>query len=58
MDGAILAANFRGEISFPAADKLLARGAPLVFTTGYDASVLPPRCDHIVRCEKPTDINK
>lgn len=56
IDGAILDANLRGEMVFPAADLLLERGVPFVFTTGYDASVFPPRFGHIVRCEKPVNM--
>ena len=58
MDCAILDANLRGEMVFPAADLLLARGVPFVFTTGYDASVFPARFHHIVRCEKPINMRR
>ena len=58
MDGAILDANLRGEMVFPAADLLLGRGVPFVFTTGYDASVFPARFDHILRCEKPINMRR
>ncbi len=58
MDGAILDANLRGEMVFPAADLLLDRGVPFVFTTGYDASVFPSRFDQIVRCEKPISMKR
>lgn len=58
MDGAILDANLRGEMVFPAADLLLERGVPFVFTTGYHASVFPSRFDHIVRCEKPISMKR
>lgn len=58
MDGAILDANLRGEMVFPAADLLLERGVPFVFTTGYDASAFPARFEHIVRCEKPINIKR
>lgn len=58
MDGAILDANLRGEMVFPAADLLLERGVPFVFTTGYDASVFPSRFEHIVRCEKPISMKR
>lgn len=58
MDGAILDANLRGEMVFPAADLLLERGTPFVFTTGYDASVFPSRFAHIVRCEKPINMKR
>src|SRR5262249_477527 len=38
-DGAILDINLGGEMAFPVADALLARGVPFVFATGYDAQV-------------------
>lgn len=31
---------------------------PFVFTTGYDAGVIPPRFSQIARCEKSVDISK
>lgn len=56
LDGAILDVNLRGESVFPVADRLAARGVPFLFTTGYDASALPPRFRHVVRCEKPMNM--
>lgn len=53
LDGAVLDVNMRGEWIFPAADLLAERGVPFVFTTGYDASVIPERFRHVPRCEKP-----
>lgn len=53
VDGAIVDVNLRGEMAFPAADLLMERAIPFVFTTGYDASAVPSRFDKIVRCEKP-----
>jgi len=52
-DGAILDINLGGEMAFPVADALLARGVPFVFATGYDAQVIPSRFIHVKRCEKP-----
>jgi CheY-like chemotaxis protein len=52
-DGAILDINLGGEMAFPVADALLARGVPFVFATGYDAQIIPPRFTHVKRCEKP-----
>lgn len=40
-DAAILDVNLRGEPVFPLADALARRGTPFVFTTGYDATILP-----------------
>lgn len=58
IDGAILDVNLGGETVFPAADILAARGVPMVFTTGYDASSIPERYGHIARCEKPLSMSK
>ncbi|HEV7276523.1 MAG TPA: response regulator [Devosiaceae bacterium] len=58
LDGAILDANLGGEMVFPAADLLLERGVPIIFATGYDASVIPSRFSAVARCEKPIDIRK
>lgn len=52
-DAAILDINLGGEMAFPVADALLARGVPFVFATGYDAQVIPSRFTHVKRCEKP-----
>jgi CheY-like chemotaxis protein len=53
LDGAILDVNLRGEMAFPVADALVARGIPFVFTTGYDARAVPVRFAGVKRCEKP-----
>ena len=52
---AILDLNLHGHPAFPIADELLARGIPLIFATGYDASVIPEKYRHIPRWEKPFD---
>lgn len=38
LDGALLDVNLGGEMVYPVADVLLARGVPIVFATGYGAS--------------------
>ena len=38
MDGALLDVNLGGEMVFPVADVLIARGVPIIFATGYGAS--------------------
>jgi DNA-binding NtrC family response regulator len=43
LDAAILDINVGGEVVFPVADVLQERGVPLIFATGYGASVLPAR---------------
>jgi DNA-binding response OmpR family regulator len=53
IDGAILDVNLQGEMIFPFADELRARGIPFVFATGYDRSIVPSRFDDIPRWEKP-----
>jgi DNA-binding LytR/AlgR family response regulator len=58
IDGAILDVNLGGEMSYVLADMLVDRGVPLVFTTGYDASVIPDRFNDVPRCEKPISIAK
>src|SRR4051812_4006341 len=55
LDGAVLDINLRDEPVFPVADLLKARGIPFVFTTGYDAIVVPNAYDNVPRCEKPVD---
>jgi CheY-like chemotaxis protein len=55
LDGAVLDINLKGEMVFPVADALLARGVPFVFATGYDQTILPERFASFVRCEKPVD---
>ncbi|MGJ5178453.1 response regulator [Bradyrhizobium oligotrophicum] len=53
IEGAVLDVNLRGEMAFPVADRLVERGVPFVFTTGYDESIIPDRFSNILRCEKP-----
>ena len=40
------------------ADRLVTDGVPFIFTTGYDASVIPDHFAHVPRCEKPVSIAK
>jgi len=56
--GAVLDANLGGEMVFPVADLLMERGVPIVFTTGYDASIIPSRFSAMARCEKPVNLRK
>ena len=53
IDGAVLDVNLRGEMVFPVADALRARGVPFAFTTGYDQWALPERFTDAPRVEKP-----
>ena len=58
IDGAVVDVNLRGEMAYPAADLLLQRAIPFLFTTGYDASALSPRFEGVPRCEKPLNMSK
>ena len=58
LNGAILDINVRGEPVFTLADELVARKVPFVFSTGYGASAIPPRFDHVSRCEKPVRMSR
>ncbi len=53
MDAALLDVNLRGETIWPVVDALLARGVPMVLTTGYDEDAIPRVYAHLPRCEKP-----
>ena len=52
-DGAVLDVNLRGEMAFPVADALHARGVPFVFATGYTNEMIPARYASVPCCEKP-----
>jgi len=58
IDGAVLDVNLAEHPVYPAADILAARGIPFIFTTGYDASNLPPRFANVPRCEKPISMSR
>ncbi|MDQ8032991.1 response regulator [Bordetella genomosp. 1] len=53
LDAAILDVNLGGQPVFPLADRLMERGVPFVFTTGYDATSIPPRFGQVARFVKP-----
>jgi DNA-binding response OmpR family regulator len=55
-DVAILDVNLNGELSFPVADLLIARGVPVIFTTGYAPEKLfPPHLLGLPALQKPHD---
>ncbi len=56
VDGAILDVNLGGETAFPIAERLLERGIPFVFATGYDANAIPGMFGQVARCEKPINL--
>lgn len=58
VDGAVLDINLRGELAYPIADILLARGIPLMFATGYDPSTVPSRFRDVPCWSKPFDVHR
>jgi len=56
IDCGVLDVNLRGHLGFQIATGLRARGIPVIFTTGYDASMIPPELADVVRLEKPVDL--
>ena len=54
LDGAILDINLHGEMSFPIAEVLHARGVPFIFVTGYeDRGIVPMAFRSAPRLDKP-----
>lgn len=58
IDGAILDVNLDGESIFPAAELLIERHTPFIFTTGYERSAIPDRFAEVICCEKPVVLHK
>jgi CheY-like chemotaxis protein len=56
IDGAVVDINLGGKKAYPAADLLMERDIPFVFTTGYDETLIPERFGHAPRLEKPASI--
>lgn len=52
---ALLDIQLRSTMCFPVADALTGKGVPFLFTTGFDAGVLPPEYAHVPKCEKPAN---
>ncbi|MBK8210374.1 MAG: response regulator [Rhodospirillales bacterium] len=57
IDGAVLDINLRGQLAYPIADALRARGVPFIFATGYDARIIPEAYADAPRVEKPVNIS-
>ncbi|WP_425231080.1 response regulator [Sphingomonas sp.] len=55
VNSAILDINLNGEMVYPVADALTARGIPFIFATGYDEAAVPTAWRHVMRCEKPVN---
>lgn len=57
LDAVVLDGNLDGERADRVADAVLARGIPLVFVSGYDRELLPPRFKDVPHCLKPVDVD-
>ncbi len=53
IDAAVLDVNLHGQTVFAVADLLLEKKVPLIFSTGYDPSYIPPRYEAEAICVKP-----
>jgi hypothetical protein len=59
LDGAVLDVNLRGAQVFRALPRLLARGLPVVLSSGYEAAaVLPPEFRHLPLLVKPYEASQ
>lgn len=54
-DVAVLDINMNGEMAYPIADALLARGIPFIFLSGYGNTTLPERLKGVSCIPKPCD---
>jgi CheY-like chemotaxis protein len=55
VDAAVLDVNLNGQMSYPVADALAARGVPFVFSTGYNKVSLPNSYQSFPVLQKPFD---
>jgi CheY-like chemotaxis protein len=55
IDLAVLDIDLRGDLVYSVAALLQERNVPIIFVTGYDASILPPSYLSVPRLEKPFD---
>lgn len=53
IDVALLDIQLQSMMCFPVAEALTGKGVPFLFTTGFDAGVLPEEYAHVPKCEKP-----
>ena len=57
-DMAILDINLGGEMVYPVADALRARGIPFIFATGYEPWSIPEAYKDVPRAEKPVEVRQ
>jgi len=55
IDGAVLDINLHGQMVFPLADMLAAKGVPYVFATGYGQESLPESYQAVPALSKPVN---
>ena len=55
VDGALVDINLRGVRAYSVADRLMARGLPFIFTTGYSTPIIPEAYRHVAVLQKPFD---
>jgi hypothetical protein len=55
LDGAVLDIDLKGEMVYPVADVLTARGVPFVFATCCPGPMIPPRYAGVARFGKEID---
>ncbi|MET0329259.1 MAG: response regulator [Luteimonas sp.] len=58
IEAVILDVNLDGRRVDAVADAIRARGIPMVFVSGYDRELLPPRFADVPHCLKPVDIEQ
>lgn len=56
-EAAVLDVKISGDLVFPIADRLMGRGTPFCFYTGYDHHLLPPRFSKVAFVSKPVNIS-
>lgn len=57
IDIALLDINLQGEQSFPVVDRLIERGVPSLFLSGYDADNIPLAYRDVARLQKPVTLS-
>jgi hypothetical protein len=55
LDAAVLDVNLQGDMVYPVADALLARGVPFALVTGYDRAAIPARYAQNAQYERPVE---
>lgn len=53
ISGAVIDISLRGQMAWPLADALMARGLPFAFASGYGDDFIPSRYDQVPRLGKP-----